>query len=322
MPSPYEIIVDTFDKWLHTCSLYIDVDVTQQNFKISRRLWLSLLGVGIFLLSNIYTVMVCELSIALQAIILACIALHAFVTFGCFWWYRENLVQAKTTLIHAYSVNKDHSNSALAFFANLSLFAVKLTVALYGVSSVLFTLIPAMKYLLTGKLTLLLPSRLPGIDITQPLDYIALGCFHLWIIGSCPFAYGYYSGLYAVLALNLSMFAELISNQVTQLNALLTDKKQSKRTGAIRLHYRNILLMHKEFNAYLMNIEQCFVWVNYSQIFVLSAAIVLLIFDIIFLSEYESVSLLLCMVFQVFSICAIGTLADIAVRQHILTHSQ
>lgn len=149
---------------------------------------------------------------------------------------------------HLFKVHiKSKSPVRLALFERFAFYnqlIFQIGLFIYICAAISFFPYPIYMYVMENKRVPLLSMYIPGIDETTAIGHITLIALQtplmfLAILGmsSCDI-------MYAMLIINIPIFARLIEDEINQMNEIL--EKNSVKVHVWTFRFRNLLLMHHE----------------------------------------------------------------------------
>lgn len=121
---------------------------------------------------------------------------------------------------------------------------VKAAVTLYIGAVASFFPYPLYMYYIKDQLVPLILLYVPGVDENTVSGYIFLVIFHSFLLLLTVIGMSVCDILYALMIINIPIFARLIEDEICQLNVILEQNSQTAHIWKYRL--RNILIMHQE----------------------------------------------------------------------------
>ena len=199
----------------------------------------------------------------------------------------------------------------LVYFHKFALFTeifFKATFASFLIAIFAFLLYPIYMYFMHDEIVPILPIYLPLIDASTVIGYTMMSLYHLIMFTLATTGFGALEFLLAIVIVNTLIFAKLISWDLQQMNVELQEGES--RTLTVKLHFKNVLLMHQEMDQYLKRIYRIsfktfFVQIGTTScgaIFALYALLAvsscLLLFRVKFSSNKYSFSSCRCIIYQ------------------------
>lgn len=109
-----------------------------------------------------------------------------------------------------------------------------------------FILAPVIYYPITGNRICMLPIYLPGVNWeTDNFGYAITLIFQGVTCLKSIFQYSFSDTCFSLLVGHVTLMVDLIKIKLAELNHMIVSKEMTP-TIRIRLHFRNILQMHKE----------------------------------------------------------------------------
>lgn len=129
-------------------------------------------------------------------------------------------------------------------FAFITECLFKFMITVYMLTGFLFFPYPLYMYYVKGEVIPLMDLYIPGIDETTFIGYIALAVSHIMYIFLGTFGISACDFVMVMLMISPLIFSKLISLDLQQVNV---DLKEKVSTVFVRSRFRNIILMHQEF---------------------------------------------------------------------------
>lgn len=120
---------------------------------------------------------------------------------------------------------------------------------LYASSGLALNIVPVITYFIRGEIVPIVPLMIPGVDETTLRGMCITTAYHVVTVFFTCYGLAIIDLIYAIPVIHSLMVSELINDEIYQLNEYLVQSKVDR--VAVKVKFRNILLMHKEMAVYV-----------------------------------------------------------------------
>lgn len=144
----------------------------------------------------------------------------------------------------AHGSNQSPRSLLLHKFATITEILLKCGLTVYIFAGCFYFLNPIYLYSTKKEIVPILPLYMPFIDVTTKSGYILLVAIHLGFLFIAVFGSACTDLMFAVVAANIFIPANIFDDNVRELNELLTAKKV--KLQFVKAKLMNIILIHRE----------------------------------------------------------------------------
>ncbi|XP_031627139.1 putative odorant receptor 83c [Contarinia nasturtii] len=312
--TPYQKFKVIFEKWIRFTSISIGLNILDKDFTFKiQNLFIIAMVSSVDLLA-IYTMFAFDTEMFWKAATCLSLGSQAAVKVYTVLYNRPQILFLASFLESIYSKNDTKvppkTRNIMEECSTYNLFTTATLYVMYLFCVFIFYLYPVIAYAVFEMKEPWLPLFVPGLDINTKEGFVATSIYHCVVLYLAGVGFGFCDSLFFNLVFNIYTMSELQGNQLAMLDEEMSAVKPSE--SMIRVRLTNFFLMHQEMEKYIELINESYFLMIFVQIMTTSLCTTLIAYIIMTMSWYPAYFLAVCLIFQMFLFCALGTVVEIA----------